>query len=90
MFRKAYDTCYEKVSWVAAWLLCWPMKLTFVCNIARALGSTGSSGGPCDATKEVLNFVFTIHLNFQSQNIEDDTFLMEAMIFIKNLNQLSR
>jgi len=35
MFSQAYDGCYEKVSWAAAWLLCWPMKLTFVCNIVQ-------------------------------------------------------
>ena len=40
MFADAYDTCNEKVSWAAAWLLCWPMKLTFVCNIVQALGGT--------------------------------------------------
>ncbi|XP_049863736.1 protein sneaky [Schistocerca gregaria] len=38
MFQGAYDRCYRTVSWIAAWLLCWPMKLTFFCNIAQALG----------------------------------------------------
>ena len=33
MFDSAYDNCYERVSFIAAWLLCWPMKLTFVCNL---------------------------------------------------------
>jgi hypothetical protein len=33
MFSEAYDKCYDKVSFMAAWLLCWPMKLTFICNI---------------------------------------------------------
>lgn len=54
MFGKAYDACRNKVSWAVAWLLCWPMKLTFVCNIARALGGSGSSGGPCDAATQVI------------------------------------
>lgn len=49
MFAKGYDKCYEKVTWVAAWLLCWPMKLNFVCNIAQALG--GSSR--CDPAKDM-------------------------------------
>ncbi|XP_026471869.1 E3 ubiquitin-protein ligase DCST1 [Ctenocephalides felis] len=53
MFGKAYDACRNKVSWAVAWLLCWPMKLTFVCNIARALGGSGSSGGPCDAATQI-------------------------------------
>ncbi|NP_001123272.1 DC-STAMP domain containing 1 [Nasonia vitripennis] len=37
-FGKAYDQCYETVTWIAAWMLCWPMKLTFVCNLVQALG----------------------------------------------------
>lgn len=41
MFESGYDKCYETVTWFAAWLLCWPMKLDFVCNIAEALGGTG-------------------------------------------------
>lgn len=49
MFAKAYDGCYDTVTWVAAWLLCWPMKLDFVCNIAQALG--GSSR--CDPAKDM-------------------------------------
>ncbi|XP_043494765.1 protein sneaky-like [Polistes fuscatus] len=38
MFADAYDKCYYKVTVFAAWLLCWPMKLTFVCNLVQALG----------------------------------------------------
>lgn len=38
MFADAYDKCSDKVTWVASWLLCWPVKLTFVCNIVQALG----------------------------------------------------
>lgn len=49
MFQTAYDKCYETVTWIAAWLLCWPMKLDFVCNIAQALG--GSSR--CDPAKDM-------------------------------------
>lgn len=37
-FRGAYDKCFEVVTWVAGWILCWPMKLTFVCDITMALG----------------------------------------------------
>lgn len=40
MFADAFDKCNEKVSWAAAWLLCWPMKLDFVCNIVQALGGS--------------------------------------------------
>lgn len=46
-FSNVYDQCYDTVSWFAAWLLCWPMKLTFVCNIAEAMGG----GNACDPTK---------------------------------------
>lgn len=38
MFSDAYDKCYNTVTVFAAWLLCWPMKLTFVCNLVQALG----------------------------------------------------
>ncbi|XP_066589961.1 protein sneaky [Prorops nasuta] len=40
MFGNAYNKCYDKVSIFAAWLLCWPMKLTFVCNLVQALGGS--------------------------------------------------
>ncbi|KAL0123388.1 hypothetical protein PUN28_005730 [Cardiocondyla obscurior] len=40
MFSDAYDKCYDKVSVFAAWLLCWPMKLSFVCNLVQALGGS--------------------------------------------------
>ncbi|XP_078050611.1 protein sneaky isoform X1 [Augochlora pura] len=40
MFSDAYDKCYEKVTIFVAWLLCWPMKLTFVCNLVQALGGS--------------------------------------------------
>ncbi|XP_045462537.1 protein sneaky isoform X2 [Harmonia axyridis] len=49
MFQSTYDKCYDAVTWAAAWLLCWPMKLDFVCNIAQALG--GSSR--CDPSSEI-------------------------------------
>lgn len=49
MFKKGYDSCYDAVTWVAAWLLCWPMKLNFVCNIAEALGGASR----CDPSKDI-------------------------------------
>ncbi|KAJ8959960.1 hypothetical protein NQ318_009393 [Aromia moschata] len=49
MFQAAYDKCYDTVTWVAAWLLCWPMKLDFVCNIAEALGGASR----CDPSKDI-------------------------------------
>lgn len=49
MFGRAYNACYDTVTWVAAWLLCWPMKLDFICNIAEAIGGSGR----CDPSKEI-------------------------------------
>ncbi|KAK4875676.1 hypothetical protein RN001_012098 [Aquatica leii] len=49
MFEKGYNTCYDTVTWIAAWLLCWPMKLTFVCNIIQALGGANK----CDPAKDI-------------------------------------
>ncbi|XP_060528323.1 protein sneaky [Cylas formicarius] len=49
MFETGYNKCYDTVTWAAAWLLCWPMKLDFVCNIAEALG--GSTR--CDPSKDM-------------------------------------
>lgn len=40
MFAKTYNQCYDTVTWLAAWILCWPMKLTFVCNIVQAIGNS--------------------------------------------------
>lgn len=40
MFGDMYNKCYDSVTWFAAWLLCWPMKLTFICNIVQALGGS--------------------------------------------------
>ncbi|KAL6265156.1 hypothetical protein P5V15_005242 [Pogonomyrmex californicus] len=40
MFGDAYNKCYDTVTVFAAWLLCWPMKLTFVCNLVQALGGS--------------------------------------------------
>ncbi|KOC61897.1 DC-STAMP domain-containing protein 1 [Habropoda laboriosa] len=40
MFGDAYNKCYDKVTVFVGWLLCWPMKLTFVCNLVQALGGS--------------------------------------------------
>lgn len=49
MFASAYNSCYDTVTWMAAWLLCWPMRLDFICNVADALGGVGR----CDPSKEM-------------------------------------
>ncbi|KAL0269121.1 UNVERIFIED_CONTAM: hypothetical protein PYX00_006956 [Menopon gallinae] len=38
LFKEAYDKCYDKVTAIVAWLLCWPMKLTFICNLIEVFG----------------------------------------------------
>ncbi|XP_014215625.1 E3 ubiquitin-protein ligase DCST1 [Copidosoma floridanum] len=37
-FKNAYNRCYKSVTWVAGWMLCWPMKLNFACNLVETLG----------------------------------------------------
>ncbi|XP_066246800.1 protein sneaky [Euwallacea similis] len=49
MFQNGYDKCYDTVTWIAGWLLCWPMKMNFVCNIADSLGGDGR----CDPSKHI-------------------------------------
>ncbi len=33
VFQGKYDDCTEAVTKVLGWALCWPMKLTFICDI---------------------------------------------------------
>ncbi|XP_043271509.1 protein sneaky-like [Venturia canescens] len=40
MFAGAHEKCANAVTFFVSWLLCWPMKLTFVCNIVQALGGS--------------------------------------------------
>ncbi|CAH0555000.1 unnamed protein product [Brassicogethes aeneus] len=49
VFAKGYDSCYDTVTWLAAWILCWPMKLDFICNIVESLGGAGK----CDPSKYI-------------------------------------
>lgn len=48
-FATAYDKCYDTVTFLAAWLLCWPMKLTFVCNILQTMGGPKA----CDPSQDI-------------------------------------
>lgn len=32
-FRNAYDDCYKKLPSLVNYLLCWPMKIDYACNI---------------------------------------------------------
>ncbi|ERL89254.1 hypothetical protein D910_06627 [Dendroctonus ponderosae] len=73
MFSSGYDKCYETVTWIAAWILCWPMKLDFVCNIAEALGGASR----CDPSKHIdpgfgEGYTYLKHSRFSlSQNFKD-------------------
>lgn len=77
MFGTAYDKCYEKVSVFVAWLICWPMKLTFVCNLVQALG--GSS--ICDPEGKVDSGIGEGYVALKSTYLNLLTFLL---IFYKN------
>ncbi|KAJ8674003.1 hypothetical protein QAD02_005265 [Eretmocerus hayati] len=37
-FGQAYDRCADAVTVALAWAVCWPMKLSFVCNLVQAVG----------------------------------------------------
>ncbi|XP_026679426.1 E3 ubiquitin-protein ligase DCST1-like [Diaphorina citri] len=43
-FAKLYASCMDKLHWSVNWALCWPMKLTFVCNFASTFGDTCQPG----------------------------------------------
>ncbi|XP_014253889.1 E3 ubiquitin-protein ligase DCST1-like isoform X1 [Cimex lectularius] len=49
IFDTSYDRCREAVSSVASWALCWPMKLTVVCNTAAIVGDEKN----CDPKSEI-------------------------------------
>lgn len=72
MFGTAYDKCYEKVSLFVAWLICWPMKLTFVCNLVQALG--GSS--ICDPEGKVDSGIGEGYVALKSTYLNLLTFLL--------------
>lgn len=43
-FTKLYDSCWDKLHWSVNWALCWPMKLTFICNFASTFGDACQPG----------------------------------------------
>lgn len=89
MFGTAYDKCYEKVSLFVAWLICWPMKLTFVCNLVQALG--GSS--ICDPEGKVDSGIGEGYVALKSTYLNLLTFLLishknwiHSLIFLWNIS----
>ncbi|XP_047104946.1 protein sneaky [Schistocerca piceifrons] len=68
MFQGAYDRCYRTVSWIAAWLLCWPMKLTFFCNIAQG---NQPSGHISNMEKTLSNFRTLFAQNYHERYLAD-------------------
>lgn len=89
MFGTAYDKCYEKVSLFVAWLICWPMKLTFVCNLVQALG--GSS--ICDPEGKVDSGIGEGYVALKSTYLNLLTFLLishknwiHSLIFLLNIS----
>ncbi|KZC06683.1 PREDICTED: DC-STAMP domain-containing protein 1-like [Dufourea novaeangliae] len=79
MFSTAYDSCYEKVTVFVGWLLCWPMKLTFVCNLVQALG--GSS--ICDPEGKVDSGIGQGYAALKSARNEFSRSLKDAKIQYK-------
>jgi hypothetical protein len=35
IFDRAYEKCYDKLPVVVNTLLCWPMKITSICNVGK-------------------------------------------------------
>ncbi|XP_043254934.1 protein sneaky-like [Colletes gigas] len=79
MFSTAYNNCYAKVTVFIGWLLCWPMKLTFVCNLAQALG--GSS--VCDPAGKVDNGIGKGYAALKSTRDEFSRSLKDARLQYK-------
>ncbi|CAK9814408.1 Protein sneaky [Anthophora quadrimaculata] len=79
MFGDAYNKCYNKVSVFVAWLLCWPMKLTFVCNLVQALG--GSS--ICDPEGKVDSGIGEGYVALKSARDEFSRSLKDAKLQYK-------
>ncbi|XP_014288715.1 protein sneaky [Halyomorpha halys] len=49
VFKQAEEGCYEKLHWAVSFLVCWVMKLDFVCNVVGMLGGDSA----CDAAEEI-------------------------------------
>eukprot|EP00102_Acyrthosiphon_pisum_P015026 XP_008185393.2 PREDICTED: DC-STAMP domain-containing protein 1 [Acyrthosiphon pisum] len=48
-FQTSYNICKDSVHWSVNWALCWPMQVTFVCNLAPLFGG----GDVCDSGTSV-------------------------------------
>lgn len=49
-FQDLYKRCYDKLPHVVNYLLCWPMKIDYVCNIAETVGGQTRI---CDPTSKI-------------------------------------
>ncbi|XP_059487047.1 protein sneaky [Neocloeon triangulifer] len=49
IFENKYDECVEKVSPLVSWLMCWPMKVDYVCDLPWLV--VGKA--PCDASTNI-------------------------------------
>lgn len=54
-FSDTYDDCIDKLPIIINAMLCWPMKITFVCNIGEAFGIGSDNDGKdiCDPSNEI-------------------------------------
>ncbi|XP_050520484.1 protein sneaky [Daktulosphaira vitifoliae] len=48
-FGKAHNSCKDSLHWSVSWALCWPMQITFVCNLTPLFGG----GDICNPEKSV-------------------------------------
>uniref|UniRef100_A0A1B6E1U5 Dendritic cell-specific transmembrane protein-like domain-containing protein n=1 Tax=Clastoptera arizonana TaxID=38151 RepID=A0A1B6E1U5_9HEMI len=49
IFQNLYEKCEDTVHWLFSWLICSPMKITFLCNIVNVLGGDDA----CDPTNDL-------------------------------------
>ncbi|CAL8070899.1 unnamed protein product [Orchesella dallaii] len=68
IFQGKHEECKESVGFALAWILCWPMKMEFICDIL----SDFSMGSTCDVGK-VVDQNFGETYTFVRKGIDDFT-----------------
>ncbi|KAK6639398.1 hypothetical protein RUM43_007671 [Polyplax serrata] len=77
IFADSYRQCTENLSPYVSWLLCWPMKLTYICNLEQVFGGTAvcdPSGviqpGFGEGYATLKNIKSALRSNFRDVNIQ--------------------
>lgn len=90
-FLNAYDNCYNKLPTLINTLLCWPMKISYVCNLADSFGM--SKEKLCNSSK-------LVNLDFAEKYVElkeikkklltniDKTYINVTILKEKNIPEL--